>query len=123
MAAQTIFDLGALVKAKYPGSYDDLPDDEVGRKVKAKFPGSYDDFTDAPAPAARPLSLPSPLANVQRPPANPELMAPPSPDEPTPAAMVAPPTLPRSLGRDLPPASPSPFNLPPQPVRKPVAPA
>lgn len=122
MAAQTIFDLGALVKSKYPGSYDDLPDDELGRKVKAKFPGSYDDFSDAPAPVARPLLPPSPLANVQRPPVNSDIAAPPSPEEPTPAGVVAPPGLPRSLGGgDLPPAQPTPFNLPAQPIRKPMA--
>lgn len=52
---ETVFDLGKKVKAKHPGVYDDLPDDEVGKKVKAKFPGTYDDFTDAPqsAPAAQ----------------------------------------------------------------------
>lgn len=44
---QTIVDLGKLVKQKYPGAYDDLPDDEVGRKVKAKYPGAYDDFVDS----------------------------------------------------------------------------
>jgi hypothetical protein len=43
----TITDLGQKVKAKYPGQYDDLPDDEVGRRVKTKFPGAYDDFADA----------------------------------------------------------------------------
>lgn len=45
----TVEDLGRKVKAKHPGSYDDIPDAELGRKVKAKFPGSYDDFADAPA--------------------------------------------------------------------------
>lgn len=44
----TITDLGKKVKAKHPGQYDDLPDDEVGRRVKAKFPGDYDDFEDHP---------------------------------------------------------------------------
>lgn len=47
--AETIIDLGKKVKAKYPGQYDDLPDDEVGRRVKAKFPGAYDDFADVTA--------------------------------------------------------------------------
>jgi N12 class adenine-specific DNA methylase/broad specificity phosphatase PhoE len=52
--ATTVIDLGRRVKAKYPGAYDDLPDDEVGRRVKAKFPGAYDDFADiAPAPKPR----------------------------------------------------------------------
>lgn len=44
----TTADLGQQVKAKHPGLYEDLPDEEVGRRVKAKFPGSYDDFVDAP---------------------------------------------------------------------------
>jgi hypothetical protein len=44
----TVLDLGKLVKAKYPGQYDDLSDYEVGQKVKAKFPTQYADFTDAP---------------------------------------------------------------------------
>ena len=48
----TIAELGQKVKAKYPGAYDDLPDDELGRKLKAKFPGSYDDFTDTAPPAS-----------------------------------------------------------------------
>jgi hypothetical protein len=46
----TVSDLGAKVKAKYPGQYDDLSDEDVGRKVRARFPGQYDDFEDAPAP-------------------------------------------------------------------------
>jgi hypothetical protein len=45
----TISDLGQRVKAKYPGSYDDLPDEELGRRIQAKYPGAYDDFTAAPA--------------------------------------------------------------------------
>lgn len=71
----TVLDLGQKVKAKYPGQYDDLPDDEVGRRVKSKFPGAYDDFADAPkaasipgmeklggaAPAAPKVSLPGDL--------------------------------------------------------------
>lgn len=42
----TIKDLGQKVKAKYPGSYDDIDDVELGRRIKTKFPGSYDDFSD-----------------------------------------------------------------------------
>jgi hypothetical protein len=53
MPAQTIEDLGKLVKAKHPGDYDDLSDADLGAKVKAKHPGDYDDFTDTPA-AAKP---------------------------------------------------------------------
>ena len=51
---QTVEDLGAKVKAKYPGSYDDLSNAELGAKIKAKFPGSYDDFVDAPAASPKP---------------------------------------------------------------------
>ncbi len=53
----TVFDLGQKVKTKYPGAYDDLPDDELGRKVKAKYPGAYDDFVDVAeaVPAQKPV--------------------------------------------------------------------
>jgi hypothetical protein len=44
----SISELGQRVKAKYPGSYDDMDDASVGRAVQAKFPGQYDDFTDGP---------------------------------------------------------------------------
>ncbi len=47
----TITDLGKKVKTKFPGQYDDLPDDEVGRRVKAKHPGAYDDFADTSKPS------------------------------------------------------------------------
>ena len=43
-----IRELGRLVKAKYPGSYDSLDDAELGRRVKAKYPGAYDQFVDTP---------------------------------------------------------------------------
>ncbi len=48
----SILELGQKVKAKYPGTYDDLPDYEVGTKVKEKFPGSYDDYVDDQAKGA-----------------------------------------------------------------------
>ncbi len=55
---QTVLELGQKVKQKYPGQYDDLPDDEVGRRVKSKFPGQYDDFADTgPAGPPRQPSL------------------------------------------------------------------
>lgn len=47
----TVAELGQKIKAKYPGSYDDLADDQLGLKIQAKFPGSYDDF--APAASAK----------------------------------------------------------------------
>lgn len=43
-----VSDLGRLVKAKYPGSYDDLPDDALGLKIQSRFPGAYDDFAAMP---------------------------------------------------------------------------
>ncbi len=52
-----VAELGQKVKGKYPGQYDDLPDDEVGRRLKAKFPGAYDDFSDD-APKAQPQAQP-----------------------------------------------------------------
>jgi hypothetical protein len=52
----TVTELGQRVKAKHPGAYDDLPDDELGRRVKAKFPGSYDDFADS-ASAVPPMAM------------------------------------------------------------------
>lgn len=47
----TVEDLGNKVKAKYPGSYDDMSSVDLGRRFKVKHPGAYDDFTEAaPAP-------------------------------------------------------------------------
>jgi hypothetical protein len=45
----TTADLGRQVKAKYPGAYDDMPDEALGASVKAKYPGAYDDFADGPS--------------------------------------------------------------------------
>lgn len=42
----TVLDLGAKVKAKYPGKYGDLTDQQVGQRVKLAHPGAYDDFVD-----------------------------------------------------------------------------
>lgn len=42
---KTVKDLGRLIKATYPGEYDDLSDIEVGRLAKEKYP-EYSDFTD-----------------------------------------------------------------------------
>ena len=36
--------LPEMVRAKYPGQYDDLSDAELDAKVRAKFPGVYDDI-------------------------------------------------------------------------------
>ena len=47
----TVVDLGQKVKAKYPGSYDNLSDEEVGIKTRSKYPDAYGSFTDVtPAP-------------------------------------------------------------------------
>ncbi len=45
---QTVKELGARVRSKYP-DYADMPDEEVGRRVKAKFPAEYADFSDTPS--------------------------------------------------------------------------
>lgn len=47
--AGSLADLGRAVKARYPGSYDDMDDASLAKAVKAKYPGAYDDFSDAPA--------------------------------------------------------------------------
>lgn len=36
--------LAQLVRAKYPGAYDDLSDQQLEQSVRAKFPGVYDDI-------------------------------------------------------------------------------
>ena len=41
----TVSDLGRLVKQKYPGAYDSIPDADLGVRVQQKHPGSYDSFT------------------------------------------------------------------------------
>src|SRR5207245_7112451 len=54
----TVADLGRQVKAKYPGTYNDLDDAELGRRVKTKYPCDYDDFADVPSAAAKPYVSP-----------------------------------------------------------------
>ena len=41
----TLDELGQKVKAKYPGTYDDVSDRELGQKVKEKYPDAYSDFS------------------------------------------------------------------------------
>jgi hypothetical protein len=48
----TVTELGALVKQKYPGAYDDLDDTALGQLVRERHPGAYDDFSDSPVPSA-----------------------------------------------------------------------
>jgi hypothetical protein len=55
----TVEDLGRNAKAKYPGAYDDVPDDELGRRIKTKYPGAYDDYADAPT-SRGPLDITTP---------------------------------------------------------------
>jgi hypothetical protein len=54
----TVAELGAKVKATYPGTYDDLSDVEVGVKAKAKYPDAYGDFADMPAGTTGPQMAP-----------------------------------------------------------------
>jgi hypothetical protein len=42
---KTVEDLGREMKAKYPGSYDDMSDAELGRRIKARYP-EYSDYED-----------------------------------------------------------------------------
>src|SRR5260370_24868680 len=59
-ASQT---LPAMVRAKYPGVYDDLTDQQLDTQVRAKFPGVYDDIPKVSAvPAANPLEQMGPRA-------------------------------------------------------------
>jgi hypothetical protein len=43
--------LAERVRAKYPGAYDDIPDDVLEQRIRAKFPGVYDDIPSS-APRA-----------------------------------------------------------------------
>lgn len=40
--ADTLNELARLVRSKYPGAYDHIPDAELARKVQGKFKGTYD---------------------------------------------------------------------------------
>lgn len=48
--------LAQKIKAKYPGTYDDIPDAELEQRITAKYPGVYDDIprTDVKAAATAP---------------------------------------------------------------------
>jgi len=46
--------LAAMIRAKYPGAYDDLSDVALESQVKAKFPGVYDDLPSSSAAGAHP---------------------------------------------------------------------
>jgi hypothetical protein len=57
--------LAQLVRAKYPGAYDDMTDQQLEQSVRAKFPGVYDDIPTTPAtPAAAPRGPQHPHAKV-----------------------------------------------------------
>lgn len=46
--------LAQMVRAKYPGAYDDLSDQQLESSVRAKFPGVYDDLPLSGAKAEKP---------------------------------------------------------------------
>lgn len=58
--------LAQKVRAKYPGAYDDLSDEQLERAVTAKFPGVYDDLIEAPAPPQTAPTRLHPHAKVGR---------------------------------------------------------
>jgi hypothetical protein len=75
---RTVVDLGAAVKKKYPGSYDDVPDADLGRAMQQRYPaadaqpGPYDDFLDvnetgAPALPTQPAGQQPPLTPKEQP--------------------------------------------------------
>ena len=50
--------LAQKIRAKFPGTYDDLSDQDLEAKVTAKFPGVYDDIPRTGASAAQQSSAP-----------------------------------------------------------------
>lgn len=52
--------LAQKIKAKYPGTYDDIPDAELETKVKAKYPGVYDDIPTTTAAKAGDMGMGNP---------------------------------------------------------------
>jgi hypothetical protein len=46
--------LAQLVRAKYPGAYDDISDADLESSIKAKHPGAYDDI---PTTSAKPVGV------------------------------------------------------------------
>lgn len=55
--------LAQIVKAKYPGVYDDLSDRQLEDKVRAKFPGVYDDLPQTPPDDVSGLEPMTPMAS------------------------------------------------------------
>lgn len=53
----TLSELGQKLKAKHPGKYDHLSDEEVGRRLKAKHPGKYDEYEDVTLVTNQPDSI------------------------------------------------------------------
>ncbi len=53
-------DLGKLVKQKYPGAYDNVPDDQLGMQVSKKYPGAYDSVIGS-SPIATPPPTDTPV--------------------------------------------------------------
>lgn len=56
--------LAQLVRAKYPGAYDDLSDQQLETSVRAKFPGVYDDLPVSGAKPEKPKDRQSGLATL-----------------------------------------------------------
>jgi hypothetical protein len=67
----TASEFAARIRSKYPGAYDDLPDDELTSRILAKFP-EYGDMVSAPANPPQKIStkmidaIPGGAAEVKR---------------------------------------------------------
>ena len=49
--------LAQRLRAKYPGAYDDMTDQQLESAVTAKYPGVYDDIPRTGASAPQPESV------------------------------------------------------------------
>jgi hypothetical protein len=62
--------LAQMVRAKFPGAYDDMDDAALESSVRKKFPGAYDDIPPSPAasapepPAAAPRGWPATIGDA-----------------------------------------------------------
>lgn len=58
--------LAQMVRAKHPGAYDDLTDEQLEKAITAKYPGTYDDLMQPPQPEAQAAAPEHPHARTAR---------------------------------------------------------